>query len=82
MLSFNEKLDKALCELRLESKESIKEGHWVVATGDYPGLVPSLRGKLKKPRRNSFLLHPDDRSKFIKWSKGTKLDADYLSPVQ
>lgn len=62
----------------------IREGHWVVAPGDYPGFIPSLKGKVKKANRHSFLLHPDDRSRFIKWSgvKGGKDKGDgIMSPV-
>jgi hypothetical protein len=49
---------------------TIKEGHWDLSPDDYPGLIPSLRGKFKRPKRHSFLLNPDDRERFINWSKG------------
>lgn len=62
----------------------ILEGHWDLAPGKYPGLIPSLRGKVKPSKRHSFLLHPDDRDRFIKWSKGGKgktKSGDILKPI-
>jgi hypothetical protein len=48
----------------------ISEGHWMLAPGKYPGsMLKKIPGK---PKRHSFLLHPKDRGKFIKW--GSKKD--------
>lgn len=52
--------------------DMIYEGHWVLSPDKYPGLIPSLKGKIKRPKRHSFLLYPDDRERFIAWSKGNK----------
>lgn len=41
----------------------ITEGHWEIAPGKYPG---SMYKGSKKPKRHSFLLHPDDRERFAK----------------
>ena len=47
----------------------INEGHWVVAPGNYPNSI--VKGKkVKKAKRHSFLVDPDDRNRILKWSKG------------
>ena len=44
----------------------LNEGHWQVAPGEYPGMIPSLKGKVKKAKRHSFLVNPEDRERFLK----------------
>ena len=48
----------------------INENHWTLAPGKYPGSM--VKDIPDKPKRHSFLLHPDDREKFIKWGKRNK----------
>tara|TARA_R110000751_G_scaffold112718_4_gene211718 strand:+ start:5988 stop:6167 length:180 start_codon:yes stop_codon:yes gene_type:complete len=58
-------------KLKMINNIELCEGHWVVAAGNYPNSI--VKGKkVKKAKRNSFLVDPDDRKRFLKWSKGSK----------
>ena len=58
-------------KLQMINNIRLCEGHWVVAPGKYPNSI--VKGKkVKKAKRHSFLVDPDDQKKFIKWSKGSK----------
>lgn len=46
----------------------LHEGHWMPISG-YPNSIVKTK---KKKRQMSFLTHPEDREKFLKWSSGKK----------
>lgn len=57
--------------LRMINNVKLLEGHWAVAPGKYPNSI--VKGKkVKKAKRHSFLVDPDDRGRFLKWSKTGK----------
>lgn len=52
----------------MKLKSILECGHWDLAPGVYPNSM--IKTKKNKPKRHSPLLHPDDRERFISWSKG------------